>query len=257
PSGGPVVPPTIKVNPGYNPFNADKPAAPAPNQGWLDRKAATDAWKELMSIEPPAQQPFEAPAEALPLSDQHVSTVGQFFGKYILCKWGHGMMLLDQHRAHKRILFEKLLADMEGGKCASQQMLFPEVIELSASDASLLTDITGDLQKAGIELSAIGPRSFQVTGIPLEASGQAAAHLVEEFLEQYKNQSATLKFSPRERLAWSLARTMAIPYQRALNPKEQQELAQQWAQCHMPHYAESSQRTFINFSLEEIQGLFS
>jgi DNA mismatch repair protein MutL len=257
-SAGPVVPPQIRVNPAYNPFNEQVRPSPAASSGWLDRKSATEGWKELLSIDPDraavaAIQP-DVPPPSLP---REITAVGQVFGRFVLCKWAEGLLLLDQHRAHKRVLYEKLLGVIDGGKVASQQLLFPEAVELSAGDAALVAGMTGELQQLGFDLSALGPRSYQVAGIPAEAAGQSAGNLLEELLEQYQNGMASLKFSPRERLLWSLARTMAIPYQRKLTPSEQTELAVQWVSCSSPHYAESGQRTFLNFSLEEIQALFS
>ncbi len=257
-SAGPVVPPQIRVNPAYNPFHEQTRPSPAASSGWLDRKSTTEGWKELLSIDPgrtavAASQP-DAPPAALP---REIVAMGQVFGRFVLCRWAEGILLLDQHRAHKRVLYEKLLGVLDGGKAASQQLLFPEVVELSAGDAALVAGMTGELQQLGFDLSALGPRSFQIAGIPAEAAGQSAGHLLEELLEQYQNGMASLKFSPRERLLWSLSRTMAIPYQRKLTPSEQTELAVQWVSCTSPQYAESGQRTFLNFTLEEIQALFS
>ena len=144
----------------------------------------------------------------------------QYKQRYILTSVKSGLMIIDQHRAHVRILYDKYLAQIINRKGISQRVLFPEVLELSAAEAATLPSIQEDLEALGFELSHLGNHSFGIQGTPSEIGNTDPSQLIRAMIDSSMHTGNDVKDELREALALSLARMTAIPYGRVLTSEE-------------------------------------
>ena len=120
-----------------------------------------------------AVAPAAAPVHAAPML--------QLFSTYIVMSDEEGLLLVDQHAAHERVLYEKILGGFE--KRESQQLLHPAVMDVTASQAEVLEELSGVLGGYGITVEAFGPRSFRVTALPAGLSGGEAESFILKLIE--------------------------------------------------------------------------
>jgi DNA mismatch repair protein MutL len=155
----------------------------------------------------------------------------QFKNKYILTPVKSGLMVIDQKRAHERILYERLMQVIESHEVASQQQLFPETFELNASDATLLTSILSELRALGFDVRDFGKNSFIINGTPGVLHTSSPVEIIESLLEEFKNSPVNLQEKARETVAISLAQASSIQYGQALKPAEISELIDNLFAC--------------------------
>ena len=117
----------------------------------------------------------------------------QYKQRYILTSVKSGLMMIDQHRAHVRILFDKYHEQIKNKKGIAQRVLFPEVMELSASEAALLPSIMEDLEALGFVLSDLGNRSFAIQAVPSEIENGAPSSLIRSMIAK-SIETGSLKF---------------------------------------------------------------
>lgn len=180
----------------------------------------------------------------------------QVHQRYILLQIRSGFILVDQQAAHERILYDRYHQALQQSALASQQKLFPQTLQLTPADAVLLTDMLPDLRALGYELEPFGNHTFLIRGTPgAEGEGREQA-VIEGLLEQYKHFSAELKPDRRERLIRSLARQNAIPAGKILSPAEMQLVVDELFACNQPGNSPGGGRTYVSFSLQELEQLF-
>ncbi|SEL43302.1 DNA mismatch repair endonuclease MutL [Parapedobacter koreensis] len=250
-----ITPPSITFNPNFNPFDRGKPSggtqSAAIPQNWdtlyqITEKAAdtqlTLHGKDDLSNEytqPPKKQPF------------------QLHSRYIISQIHSGFILIDQQAAHERILFEQFCQQLENRQGASQQSLFPQTIALTGSDFQLITDLLPDIQALGFQIREFGKHTFVVEGIPADlTSGVNERQVLEQLLEDYKNNQAELKLPKREKLARSLARHAAIKPGMALSVDDMVELIDRLFACEMPNVSLNGKPIILTFTLQELSARF-
>lgn len=257
--------PEIKVNPAYNPFDQQPPAS---NYSPKDRSFAPEPaqrtnltnWQSLYKgLEPAFSDQTEAPADE-PVQfrieeQQTVKSSVQFKNKYILTPVKSGLMVIDQKRAHERILYERLMQVMENHEVASQQQLFPETFELNASDATLLISILPDLSALGFDIREFGKTTFIINGTPGVLNTTSPVEIIEGLLEEYKNSPANLQGKARETVAVSLAQASAIPYGHTLKPIEISELIDNLFACQTPNFSPKGKKILSIMPLEDFEKL--
>lgn len=225
----------------------------------------SEDWKELHAITKEAKHFDIGP----PLqSEQHVSpdwseerpnsalSTYQLHNKYILAHLRSGFTIVDQRRAHERILFEELMNSMEAHKSVSQQLLFPAEIPLSKSEVVLLQGMQDELELLGVQISAFNEDNVVVQGLPAQAEESGAEKLICGLLEAYKNSADELGTERKEQLAAGLARSMAIASGKKLSTEEMNDIIDRLFACEMPYYTASGKPTVITFSLEELEKRF-
>ena len=259
--------PEIKINPAYNPFETPSStksysgnsgnftAAPAPAQ----RQNLTN-WQSLYKgLEPnfseQPETPSDEPVQFRMEEQQTVKSSIQFKNKYILTPVKSGLMVIDQKRAHERILYERLMQVMESHEVASQQQLFPETFELNASDATLLASILPDLKALGFDIRVHGDNSFIINGTPGVLDTSSPVEIIESLLEEYKNSPVDLQGKARETVAISLAQASAIPYGHALKPFEISELIDNLFACQTPNFSPKGKKILSIMPLEDFEKL--
>ena len=132
--------------------------------------------------------------------------------------------MIDQHRAHVRILYDRYLRNVRQHTAASQQLLFPELVELTASEAALLPSLLDDLHRLGFELSPMGGNSFSVTALPTGLPDTDPKRLLKELLDSAADALPAADDALTERLALALARSAAIRPGRPLSAEEMEEM---------------------------------
>jgi DNA mismatch repair protein MutL len=257
--------PEIKVNPNYNPF--DQPVLSKSYSGTgnsfsskpLERSNPTN-WQSLYKgIEPDLsvrqETPVDEPVQFRIEEQQTIKSSVQFKNKYILTPVKSGLMVIDQKRAHERILYERLMQVLENHEVASQQQLFPETFELNASDATLLTSILPDLRALGFDIRDFGKNSFIINGTPGVLNTTSPIEIIESLLEEYKNSPVNLQEKARETVAISLAQASAIPYGHTLKPGEINELIDNLFACQTPNFSPKGKKILSIMPLEDFEKL--
>ena len=256
--------PEIKVNPAYNPF--EQPSAPKYSYGNdagfksapAQRNNLTN-WQSLYKgVEPTPKGPSETSGEPVQFRMEEQQTVKssvQFKNKYILTPVKSGLMVIDQKRAHERILYERLVQVLETNEVASQQQLFPETFELNASDGTLLISILPDLKALGFDIREFGSNTFIINGTPGVLNTLSPVEIIESLLEEYKLSPADLQGKARETVAISLAQASAIPYGHALKPIEISELIDNLFACQTPNFSPKGKKILSIMPLEDFEKL--
>ncbi|HZL10269.1 MAG TPA: DNA mismatch repair endonuclease MutL [Prolixibacteraceae bacterium] len=260
---GDVSMPEIKINPAYNPFESPAKSYSGTGNSFhsapVQRPNPTN-WQSLhKGLEPDYSEKPETqnddPVQFRIEEQQTVKSSVQFKNKYILTPVKSGLMVIDQKRAHERILYERLMQVLENNEVASQQQLFPETFELNASDATLLTSILPDLRALGFDIREFGKNSFIINGTPGVLNTSSPLEIIESLLEEYKNSPANLQEKARETVAISLAQASAIPYGQTLKPGEISELIDNLFACQTPNFSPKGKKILSIMPLEDFEKL--
>lgn len=257
-----VMMPKVNVDPAYNPF---RPASPGGN---YHKQSPDFDWEKLYSgfergsggenigdIPPDEEKPsglfapqFGRDNQPPELSPEHY----QFKQRYILTSVKSGLMVIDQHRAHVRILFDKYMDQMKNRKGISQRILFPEMLELSASEAAALPSILDDLEALGFELSSLGSHTFAIQGTPSEIENSQSSALILSIIHKSLETESAVRDEIRESIALSLANQTAIPYGRTLSTEEMLLVVNQLFACGAPNFTPDGRTVISVISDEEL-----
>jgi DNA mismatch repair protein MutL len=168
----------------------------------------------------------------------------------------NGFILLHQQSAHERVIYERLALALQGKPVATQRSLFPASIELTPTDAVLLTDLLPDLLQMGYAIEPFGKSTFVIQGTPADMEVGNEKGALEKILEQYKHFNSDLKLSKREMLMRTIAWQQAIKPGTSLSEKEMQNLAQDLFACHTPNVTPSGRPTYLEFKKEQLEKMF-
>jgi DNA mismatch repair protein MutL len=232
--------PAINSNPDYNPFAEEdvyQGKRPAP---YLDERF--EGWEQLFE---PAGVPRSIPQKIL-----------QVKNKYILSPVKSGVMLIDQRRAHERILFERMLMALERRQPLVQQSLFPETVTLNAADYQVCLEMMESLEQVGFDIRDFGNRSIVIHGFPSEMKPAGAGDTIELMIEQYKSLQGLNQSEQAERICRAAAKVSAIQYGMQLSEAEMQELIDQLFACENPNHTPSGKLIVKIIGLEELDSHF-
>ncbi len=180
----------------------------------------------------------------------------QIHRRYILQQIISGFILIDQQLAHERILYERYQQAFDKTPLSAQKSLFPEILELSLQDASLLQDMLPELQTLGYEIAQKTDTSFAIHGIPSTLESGDEKKNIEGLLEQIKHFSADLQIDKREQMIRSLAQRHAIKPGKKLSSNEMQSFIDQLFACSQSQMTPSGKYTFIPFRIDELDKMF-
>ncbi|MBN2273531.1 MAG: DNA mismatch repair endonuclease MutL [Bacteroidales bacterium] len=251
--------PPISFNPGYNPFDHEKRS----HEDYHPRfeNDVLRHWEKLyhgtdgLSVD--RDIPENEIQQKLDLNRQNTGNrFLQLKNKYILTAVKSGLMIIDQRRAHERILFEKYLQIMAHNHAVAQQTMFPETLELEPSDYLMIKELFNDLHTLGFDIRDFGSNSIVLNGCPADMQNPDPKGLVESILEEFKNKQHDIKINARERLMMSLASAAAVNYGKSLSDAEMQELIDRLFACENPNYSPSGHPVVSIISLEEIERKF-
>lgn len=184
------------------------------------------------------------------------ATLVQLHQTYIIVPTDSGFVLLHQQLAHERILYEKFQTAMHLKPIPVQQSMFPSTIELSAADATLLSELIPELLKIGFQLEAFGNNTFVIQGTPADVVQGNEKLAIELLIEQFKHFSSDVKFSKREKLIRCMSRQQAIKAGKTLSQSEMQQLISDLLQCATPNYTINGSPTFLEFKEDYLDRMF-
>ncbi|MFQ3596703.1 MAG: DNA mismatch repair endonuclease MutL [Chloroherpetonaceae bacterium] len=180
----------------------------------------------------------------------------QLHNRYILTQIKSGLMLIDQHVAHERILYERALTVMDAGISNSQQLLFPHRIELKPWDMKVLEELRADLEKLGFSFRQFSQNSVIVEGVPSDVKPGAEEKILFELIEQYLDYQQSLKLEKRDNIAKSYACRNAIMAGDKLSQRDMSLLIDQLFATSMPYVCPHGRPIIIKLSLSELDKMF-
>ena len=151
----------------------------------------------------------------------------QYQGRYIITALPMGMALIDQHRAHIRILYERYQQQLLQHKSASQKLLFPETLTLSPSEGVILNQILPQLKDIGFDINNDEKGDFILTGVPIQTEGIAPTALINSILADALTGQANAADTMGHTISLAMARKVALPYGQLLNTQEMSTLLEQ------------------------------
>ena len=197
-----------------------------------------------------------APEELLPGDRPAEGPVWQLHGKYILAPVREGIVIADQHVVHERVLYERILRRLEGSGKASQQLLFPVTIHVSAPEASLIRDLEEDLSSLGFDLKFFGNTTVVLDGVPSDLKPGQEERILQDTLESFREFRKETATSARDTLAKSLSCRMAVKAGDTLAEDEMRALLGQLAQATMPYVCPHGRPVLLRLSTEELDRRF-
>ena len=232
--------PTIDTNPAFNPFDGESSYERKSSTPYLDERF--EGWEQL----------FEPTSETQTNTQRKL----QIKNKYILSAVKSGVMLIDQRRAHERILYERMLDALAEQKPLAQHALFPETISLNAMDYQVCLEMMKFMQELGFDIRDLGNNSVVVHAFPSDMPPTEVKEKVELMIEQYKSLQALDDSEQAERVSRAAAKASAIHYGTPLSDLEMQELIDQLFACSNPNYTPSGSMILRIMDLEEIDAHF-
>ena len=251
----PSAPPKVEYNGGYNPFNTpQKTAAPAPRN-----------WQKLFeSSSHHAPQPVQQESEApLPFDEgktdnfvERSQEYCQYKQRYIVTAVQSGLMLIDQHRAHTRILYDRFLKSLSERKATSERVMFPELVQLTAAECNALAAAADEIVAAGFDISDLGDGSFAINGLPAGTENLNASQLLRDVLAETSGPNG-IKSEIDSHIALVLAKNAAIAYGAPLTVKEMNNMAAELFASSMPKYTPDGKTIISVITQSDIEKRFS
>ncbi|MEG1585694.1 MAG: DNA mismatch repair endonuclease MutL, partial [Bacteroidales bacterium] len=180
----------------------------------------------------------------------------QFKGKYILTSVKSGLMMIDQHRAHLRVLFDQYIENITNKQGVSQGVLFPEMITFAPADIPVLESILDDLHFLGFDLNNMGGCTYAMNGIPAGIEGLDVTGLIHSMVATAKEKGRDVKTDMHELIALSLAEVAAIPYGQMLNMDEMEKLIDDLFASSSPNYTPDGKLILSVITNDEIAKRF-
>ncbi len=245
-------PPPIDLDPGYNPFQGEN--TPGRKHDFISRFEGenTDNWQKLYST-------MDKGREIAGYDEKMSNNQRRFFqvkNKYIACPVKSGFMLIDQKRAHERILFEKYMELLNDKRPSSQAEMFPVTVNLNPSDLFVFKEIEDELRLLGFRIQHDGGTELVITGLPADGSVTDPAGVIELLLESYKSTQNDPSAAATEKIAAAMAGASAIPYGKVLSQKEMEDLFDTLFGCSSPNYSPTGKLVISIVNLEEIDKRF-
>lgn len=259
--------PTVEVDRNFNPFRQERVSG---KQITAFRKQTPNNWDSLyVGLESKgtrdtqdfSQVEFESEPEKSSLFDGelHIETTQstyQFQNKYIISTIKSGMLMIDQHRAHQRILYEGLLKNMTVKEAVSQQLLFPLQLHFTGSELTILKQLKDDLEATGFVFSAIDENLVEITGLPINVPDSEVSMILEQLISDVEQEVPDSHFSATDLLAKSMAKSLAIKTGQSLSNLEQEHLVNSLFACKEPSVSPSNRATFITMTIDEVDRKF-
>ena len=266
--------PKTSYNPSYNPFEtaSSSPASYSRQEtmGWerlyegLEQQRSTvpsfqgsldDGDYFVEQPMPESEQTWYSQSEdssSAEASSRHY----QYKGRYILTSVKSGLMIIDQQRAHIRILYDRYLTQITSRKGVSQGMLFPDIMHFSASEIPVLQSIMEDLSCLGFELTDLGGGSYAINGIPAGIEGLRPTELVQNMVHTAIEKGCKVKEEVQSMLALSLAKAASIVTGQVLSNEEMNNLVDGLLTSASPNYTPDGKTALVVVKEEDIEKLF-
>ena len=245
----PLAIPNIPIDPNFNPFRKESTPRESHWEGAFQppRNAPSGDWRLLYGER--TDLPGEnSETKEEPKSGSQYLQVNQ---SYIVTAVKSGLLLIDQHLAHSRVLFEKYLKELENHSGVSQQELFPQALSLNVNDASLLKEMLPELGNLGFVLDQANPTTFMINGTPSDAAGCDAVALLEKILDNFKINRTDLQLDRKLNLAKTMAMQLSIKEQTKLSEIEMQNIVDQLFACNVAEVAPNGKKIYVIINMED------
>ena len=226
----------------------------------LDWSMANDVERQTLNVEGLPSNP-QTPTEAenvqrstlnLPL----MRLIGQIGQTYIVAEGPDGLYLIDQHAAHERVLFEKLMAQHDQRKIPSQSLLSPVIVQLPPQSTNLLISQLPTLQHFGFDVEEFGGNSFQVRAIPALFAGADPAAALRALVEDFEEDESPLQNEIEAKLAGRVCKRLAVKAGQTLSAEEQRALLADLESCESPRTCPHGRPTMIHLSVDMLERQF-
>jgi DNA mismatch repair protein MutL len=182
--------------------------------------------------------------------------IGQIGATYLVAEGPDGLYLIDQHAAHERVLFEKLMAQHDQKKIPSQTLLTPTVVQLPPASAKLLNDQIVLLADLGFEVEEFGTNTFQVRALPNLFAGSDPSAALHAIVEDFEEDESPLQNEIEKKLAARVCKRMAVKGGQSLSAEEQRALLSDLERCDSPRTCPHGRPTMIHLSVEMLERQF-
>lgn len=254
-----IRPPQTNFNPNYNPFGTTGYKRPALN--WEDLYGGFEKKDEAIesSIDQEANEGLSViPSYSQTEQQQIIENLEtraenyQYKNRYILTGIKSGLLMIDQQRAHTRILFDLFLSQLENQQAVSQQVLFPETLELSADNDLFFKQIVPDLKLVGFDFDKLENYSYSVKGVPAPVGTSSVIDLLLSMLDQAKTTAHDPTASIHESIALSLAETSSLKAGQRLSSEEMSDLIDRLFACANHNFTPDGKKIMTIWTQEEI-----
>lgn len=263
-----VNPPQVSINKDYNPFHTSSSFSSGSS---YSKPAETDTqkhnrenWESLYANYEQADLRLEQvnlenqPTQQATLAYEQTEYKGfQLYLKYIIAPHQNGLLVIDQQRAHERILYEHYLSTRtQNGQAASQQMLFPVTIELTPNDFALTDSLMPHFRQLGFDIEPFGKNTVVVQGTPAELGEFNTQEMIEGILETYKLNTFDTRLDPFENMCISMAKNAGIKYGKVLQDEEISLMLQHLFLCENPMYSPSGKPVIMEMGKADLDAFF-
>ncbi|WCO02572.1 DNA mismatch repair endonuclease MutL [Psychroserpens ponticola] len=262
--------PTVEVDRSFNPFQEEKSPSKSSSFSMPYKKEPAAQWESLYvgleskgtkSTQEFREVEFESQPENESLFKENSSIetkqrTYQLHNKYIISTIKSGMLILDQHRAHQRVLYEGLLKHTMRKEAISQQLLFPLQLQFSSSEMELLLRLKEDLEHTGFVFSKFEDTTIEITGVPVNVPESEVSIILEQLISDAEQEVPDSNFSSTDLLAKSLSKSLAIKGGQSLSNMEQEHLVNSLFACKEPSVSPTNRTTFITMSVDDFDKKF-
>jgi DNA mismatch repair protein MutL len=261
--------PTIQVDGNYNPFS-NPPKETTTFSNYRTPTKSVASWESLyVGLETAVDDFGESPememeSETVSSSlfedmdvQKVVNKTYQIHKKYIVNPIKSGMVIVDQQRAHQRVLYEQFLRNMTIHQASSQQLLFPLRLFFSSNEMHLIDELKEALVNTGFVFEEANDAFLQISGIPVNVSESEVSILLEQLLSDLQDGISENSFSQNDRIAKSMAKSLAVKTGSYLTEKEQENLVNGLFACKDPNVSPFQKPTFITIKVEDLDKKFA
>lgn len=251
--------PEAQINPDYNPFEKEhlqkrdvKYASSLHSSELLNWEKVYTGFEKAKEVEKQEHQLFQVDSRMDRISGEFIQVKGRFIATPVKS----GLMIIDQKRAHERILYEHYLKGFKNRQPVAQQELFPRQIVLPSDEYHFLLPMLPDLLSVGIDLRDFGNGSVVLYGCPPEWKGSEPEEMVRMFVHAMREEEGNPLYTGYEKIAEGLAKSGAIPYGKELSPEEMNLITDQLFACSNPSFSFDGRPVLTIITLEEIERRF-
>lgn len=258
--------PTIEVDRTFNPFTDEKHNNYSGNYSSFKKPELTPNWESLYVglKNESADIPFNSVENEVVTSslfdekEEHptVNRTYQIHKKYIVSPIKSGMVIIDQQRAHQRVLYEKFLRNMTVKQASSQQLLFPIQLYFSVNDLVIIKELQQSLENTGFVFEMISNEFIQISGIPVNTTESEISQVLEQLVADLQDGIPDTSFSQNDTIAKSMAKSLAVKTGTYLTESAQEHLVNNLFACKDPNVSPAQKPTFITMRVADIDKKF-
>ncbi len=260
--------PSVAVDSGFNPFQEDKKVGSYTASNYKKEPVAN--WESLyVGLESKGTKSqndfnevhFESEPEIAsifndPKAVEEKQSTYQLHKKYIISTIKSGMLVIDQKRAHQRVLYEDFLQHITVKEGVSQQLLFPLTIHFSSRELEIIRQLKQDLEHTGFVFNLLENEVLEISGVPVSVPESEVSIILEQLINDVENEVPDSHFSATDLLAKSMAKSLAIKTGQSLSNVEQEHLVNSLFACKEPNVSPTNRVTFITMTVDELEKKF-